>query len=84
MPQWLIMLGVGVLFLLLGMGSYFWGRGEENAYFNSMPTRRVDIREYLEHWPFRPEPGALKVGGWIMMAIGLVLSLVSGAMWLWG
>lgn len=84
MPQWLIMLGVGVLFILLGIGAYFWGRGEENAYFNSMPTRRADIREYLDHWPFRPEPGALKIGGLIMMAIGLVLGLVGGGMWLWG
>ncbi|MBI2852074.1 MAG: hypothetical protein HYX84_03095 [Chloroflexi bacterium] len=86
MPQadWLIMLGLGVLFLSLGIGAYFWGRIEESAYYDSMPTRRADVREYLERWPFRPEPGALKIGGWILMAIGLILLLTGGAIWLWG
>lgn len=83
MPQggWLI-IASGGLFLLLGLVSYLWGRGEEKAYYDSMPARRVDVREYLEHLPFRPEPGALKLGGWLFIAVGLALLVVGGVLWL--
>lgn len=85
MPRgdWLILLGLGAAFLFLGIGAYFWGRAEEKSYYDSMPTVRVDIREFLERLPFRPEPGALKIGGWISMAIGLLMLLAGGVIWLW-
>ncbi len=83
MPQggWLI-IASGGLFLLLGLIVYFWGRREEKAYYDSMPARRYDVREYLERLPFRPEPGALKLGGWLFLAVGLALLIVGGVMWL--
>lgn len=86
MPRgdWLILLGLGGLFLLLGVGAYFWGRSEEKSYYDSMPASRVDVREFLERSPLRPEPGALKTGGWIMITIGLLMLLAGGAIWLWG
>jgi hypothetical protein len=82
MPQggWVI-LASGGLFLLLGFITYIWGRREEKAYYDSMPTRRYDVREYLERLPFRPEPGALKLGGWLFMAVGLALLIVGGVLW---
>jgi hypothetical protein len=40
-------------------------------------------REFLEHEPERPEPGALKIGGWIAIAIGLPMMAMGGAFWLW-
>lgn len=85
MPQddWLILLGLGGLFLLLGVGAYIWGLSEERSYYDSMPARRFDVREFLERSPFRPEPGALKIGGWIAIAIGLLMLLAGGALWLW-
>lgn len=85
MPRgdWLMILAAGGIFLLLGIGAYIWGRSEENSYYNSMPARRFDVREYLERSPFRPEPGALKIGGWIAIAIGLLMLLSGGALWLW-
>ena len=86
MPQgdWVIILGVGGLFLLIGIAGYIWGRSEEKSYYDSMPARRFDVREFLEHSPFRPEPEALKIGGRIAVAIGLLMLLAGGALWLWG
>ena len=83
MPEgsWLI-IASGGLFILLGLGAYLWGRGEEKAYYDSMPARRYDVREYLERLPFRPEPGALKIGGWILMALGLAMLVAGGFLWL--
>jgi hypothetical protein len=63
---------MGGLFVLLGLGAYVWGRVEEKRYLNSLSSRS-DVREYLEHWPQRPEPGALKTGAWIAVTIGLLL-----------
>ena len=68
-----MLIGIGGFFILLGLGAIFWGRVEEKRYFNSISTRTTDVREYLEHWPQRPEPGALKVGGWIAITLGLVM-----------
>jgi len=86
MPQgdWVIILGVGGLFLLIGIAAYIWGRSEEKSYYDSMPARRFDVREFLEHSPFRPEPEALKIGGRIAVTIGLLMLLAGGALWLWG
>ena len=85
MPQLdcFILMGMGGLFVLLGIASIFWGRGEQKSYFNAISSRQ-DVREYLEHEPERPEPGALKIGGRIAIAIGLLMVVMSGAFWLWG
>ncbi|MBI2848177.1 MAG: hypothetical protein HYX83_03280 [Chloroflexi bacterium] len=82
--DWQILMGGGGIFLLLGIGAILWGRHEERRYYDSIPTTRVDVREFLERSPFRPEPGALKIGGWIAIAVGLLLLLAGGAWWLWG
>lgn len=85
MPQtdlW-ILIGLGGLFVLLGVGAFFWGRGEEKSYYKAISTR-TDIREYMEHTPERPEPGGLKVGGLIAIFVGLVMLVMGGAFWLSG
>ncbi len=84
MPQqgWFILMLMGGLFILLGLGAFFWGRREEKSYFDSISTRS-DVREYLEHWPRRPEPGALKVGGWIAITLGLVMLALGVAFLFW-
>ncbi len=81
--DWSILIGMGVLFIFLGIAAIFWGRGEEKSYYNSLSSR-PDAREFLEHLPLRPEPGALKIGGWIAMAVGLLMVVMGGAFWLWG
>ena len=79
--DWFILMVMGGSFVLLGLGAIFWGKREEKSYFNSISTRS-DVREYLEHWPQRPEPGALKVGGWIAIALGLFMLALGVAFWL--
>ena len=81
--DWSILIGMGVLFIFLGLAALIWGKREEKSYYNAISTRH-DVREFLEHEPERPEPGALKIGGWIAMAIGLLMVVMGGAFLLWG
>ena len=81
--EFLILMGMGGLFILLGIASIFWGRGEEKSYYDAISTR-PDTREFLEHEPKIPQPGALKIGGWIAIAIGLLMVVMGGAFRLWG
>ncbi|MCL0091339.1 hypothetical protein M1N57_00485 [Dehalococcoidales bacterium] len=78
--DYLIVMGIGGLFILLGLATMLWGKVEEKGYYNSLSTR-PDVREYLEHWPERPEPGALKIGGWIAIAIGLAMLALGMVLW---
>ncbi len=85
MPErdYLILIGMGGLFVILGIASIIWGKREEKSYYDAISTR-TDAREFLEHKPERPEPGALKIGGWIAIAIGLFMTVIGGGVWLWG
>ena len=80
---WLIPLVVGGVFVILGLGSVVWGRREERKYYDSLTTRD-DLREFMAHWPGRPEPGALKVGGWMAVAVGVVIAVIGGVLSLVG
>ena len=73
---------MGGAFILLGFGAIMWGRSEEKSYYNSL-TNRPDTREFMEHWPQRPQFEALKIGGWIAIAIGVLMIVMGGALWLW-
>jgi len=85
MPQndWLALMGIGGFFVLLGLGLIIWGRREEKSYYDALSTH-PDKREYLEHWPQRPQFGALKIGGRIALAIGVLLIVMGGVLWWWG
>ena len=74
--EYLILIIVGGVFLVLGLLAMFWGRREEKGYFEALSTRKADLREFMEHWPSRPQPGALKIGGWIAITIGLLIIIV--------
>ena len=78
-----ILIVMGGAFVLLGLAAVFWGKHEETSYYDSLTTR-PDMREYLEHRPQRPQPQALKIGGWIAIGIGLLMAAMGGAFWLWG
>ncbi len=85
MPQQdcFVLIGMGALFILLGLAAIIWGRSEEKSYYDSLSSR-ADAREFLEHWPQRPQFGALKIGGWIAIAIGVLMAVLGGAFLLWG
>jgi len=72
-----IMMGVGGFFFILALISFLWARGEERGMNYGLSGRR-DLREFLTRWPTRVEPGALRVGGWIFIATGLVLIILGG------
>lgn len=78
-----ILIGMGGGFIILGLVGLLLGRREEKRYYNSLASQR-DVREYLEHSPRRPGLGALKVGGRIAIAVGIVLIALGSAFLLRG
>jgi hypothetical protein len=70
--EFLIVMIIGGVFILLGILIFFWGRQEENSYLTSV-SHRIDVREFLEHLPGRPEPAALRIGGKISILVGIVI-----------
>ena len=80
--DYLILMYVGGGFIILGLAGIFWGRHEEKAYFDSLAARDNDLREFMAHWPQRPQPGAWKVGGWIAASIGLLMLVIGSIFWL--
>ena len=84
MPQhdWLVLMGMGSLFILLGLAAIIWGRHEEKRYYDALSSR-ADTREFLEHWPQRFQLGSLKIGGRIAIAIGTIMIVIGSVFWLW-
>ncbi len=83
MPQQdlFVLMGMGCLFILLGLAAIIRGRSEERSYYDSLSTR-TDAREFLEHWPRHPQFGALKIGGRIAIVIGALMVVTGGILWL--
>ena len=71
------LLVIGGIFILVGLAAIIWDRVEKKGYLNAI-SHRLDIREYLDGWPKRPQFGALKTGGWISIVIGLILIIIGG------
>ena len=78
--DWFMPMVVGGIFILLGLAGILWSKREQKTYDNRL-VGHADLREFLEHWPARPEPGALKLGGGIALVIGLGL-LILGVVFL--
>jgi hypothetical protein len=76
-------MGMGGFFVILGIILILLGKSEKKAYYDSLVSR-PDAREFLERWPERPRVGSLRIGGWVALAVGLVLVVMGGAFWLWG
>jgi hypothetical protein len=72
---------VGAFIFLVGVGFVLWGKTEERNYYDSLITR-VDLREFFSRWPPRPEPGALKTGGWIAIVVGIITAGIGGILYL--
>jgi len=80
--QIIIIMGLAGLFILLGLVGIFWGRGEEKGYYDSL-SGRGDQREFMEHWPRRPQLGAPQIGGRIALTVGLILLIIGIVFLLW-
>jgi len=81
--NWPMPMVVGGIFIIIGLAGILWGRREKSNYDYQISSR-PDLREFLDNWPQRPEPGALKVGGWIAVAVGLFLLLLGAGLLIWG
>ena len=79
--DFLILMGMGGLFIVLGLATIFGVRSREKKYYDSLATN-TDVREFLERPP-RSTFGGLKIGGWTAVAVGLVMIVVGGVFWLW-
>ena len=79
--DWYTLVAMGGFVVLLGIVGFIWGRWEERSYYDAIADR-PDVREFLDHLPWRPEPHAIVVGGRICIAIGVFLLLFGGVWWL--
>ncbi len=78
-----VMIAIGGIFVVLGIIGFLWSKREEGAWYSTV-SEHVDVREFVDHSPGRPEPDALRVGGKICIAVGIVLLLISVGFRLWG
>ncbi len=85
MPQAdsVVLMVMGGIFILLGIAAIIWGKKEEKTYYDALSTR-PDAREFVDRWPPRPQFGALKIGGWIAIAVGLLMLIWGFVSWLTG
>jgi hypothetical protein len=74
---------IGGIFIFLGIAAIVWSKMEESSWYASI-AKRVDVREFLDRVPKRPEPGSLKIGGRICIVVGILMLMVSLGLYLWG
>ena len=70
--EWLIFIIIGAVFFVLGILAFIWGRYEEKKIFEALAEQH-DLREFTLKHVESPQPGALKLGGWLGLAIGVIL-----------
>jgi hypothetical protein len=75
MSEWFIVAIAGGVFIVLGIIGMLWGRHEQKEIDEALTTH-TDVREFISHWPERPQPGALKIGGGIALSLGVVMVVV--------
>lgn len=74
--DWYIFIIIGGVLFLLGVGGIIWGMVEEKNIFKAL-SKKPDLREFSLKHIETPQPGALKIGGWIGVGLG-VLVIVAG------
>jgi hypothetical protein len=74
------LLVMGGIFILLGVAVIVWDWVEKNGYFGII-SHHMDTREYLDAWPPRPQFGALKMGGWIGIILGIAILILAVVFW---
>ncbi len=74
--DWFIFVIIGGVLFILGVGAIIWGMVEEKRIFEAL-AKKPDLREFSLKHIESPQPGALKIGGWIAVGLG-VLVIVAG------
>lgn len=80
--DWYFLVGLGGLFIILGVIGFFWAKHEESSYYDNIASR-PDVREFLDHLPWRPEPHAIVIGSRIIIVVGFCMLIFGGVYWLW-
>jgi len=78
--DWWVLAIVGAVFIVLGIIGILWGRAEQKKLDEAL-TSHVDVREFISHWPERPQPGALVIGGAISAAVGVLCLIIGLVLW---
>jgi len=81
--EWSVLAIVGAVFIVLGIAGFLWGRHEQKVIDEALTTR-VDVREFISHWPEHPQAGALKIGGAICVALGIIMMVIGLILWYTG
>ncbi len=74
--DWVILAIIGGVFVVLGLVALFWGRYEEQKIFAHLAEQH-DLREFTLKHVESPQPGALKMGGWLGISLGVVLGIAA-------
>jgi hypothetical protein len=84
MPEgnWSVLVIVGGVFVVLGVAGIIWGWYEEKKLFDALAAK-PDLREFSLRHIESPQPGALRIGGWIAIAVGLLTLAAGLVFWLW-
>jgi hypothetical protein len=70
--DWFIFIIIGGVLFLIGVGALIWGMVEEKRIFDAL-AKKPDLREFSLKHIESPQPGALKIGGWIAVGIGVLV-----------
>jgi hypothetical protein len=74
---------IGGSFVILGFIAFLWSRREEGAWYK-LVSMKIDVREFLDREPGRVEPNALRTGGKICIAVGIVILLIALGFFIFG
>ena len=75
MTDWHILIITGGVFIILGIAAIFWGVREEKHIFDVL-SKKPDLREFTLKHVESPQPGALKIGGWIALGLGVIIAVL--------
>jgi uncharacterized membrane protein len=77
-----IIIGIGVLFLFLGLIIMLWAKQKAKGYGDVL-SRREELRSFLGYWPEFILPRELRAGGWVSIFIGAALIILGIVLLFW-
>ncbi len=77
-----IIMGIGGLFVFLGLIIMLWARHKQKDYGDVL-SRREELRSFLGYWPDLILPSELRVGGWVSVVVGVALIILGIVLLVW-